>query len=117
MRTLQQELTKKLGAKPTPILKKKRVEQVDHRQQLILLARKMGFTEHEMVDVSNLGDPRIAYHLWNWETSQTVGMIEGRFNSPYKDQPDGYAAYKEGYNWTDYCPSIDETFIQLMKST
>lgn len=47
--------------------------------------------------------------VWKlWGEHDQIGQVEARFGSPYSDEPDGFAVYVEGHNWTDYCPTIEE---------
>lgn len=51
--------------------------------------------------------------VWKlWGQSEQVGQVQYREGSEYADQPDGFAFYLEGYNWTDYCPTVEQCATQ-----
>jgi len=72
----------------------------------------------ELVNCSNLEkevDKNVSTGMTVWKLfgkSGQCGQAEARFGSEYPDQPDGYAFYLEGYNWTDYCPTVEQCAAQ-----
>lgn len=79
---------------------------MDINQQLTALLSLINCSTLEVEVMNNLPQYRTIWKLWG-EHNQ-VGQVEARFGSPYSDEPDGFAVYVEGHNWTEYLPTIEE---------
>lgn len=79
--------------------------------QLSQLQKLVGCDDMDVRVVDNLPHYRTIWQLHGKNSTQ--GQLEARFGSEYADEPDGFAAYVEGYNWTDYLSTIEECAKQL----
>lgn len=60
------------------------------------------------IDVRVVGHLPAYRTIWQLQGKHSQGQMEARFGSRYSDEPDGFACYVEGHNWTDYLPTIEE---------
>ena len=76
-------------------------------EQLTKLLELVNCSELETVVDKNTREGVTVWKLFG--KSGQCGQAEARFGSEY---PDGYAFYLEGYNWTDYCPTVEQCAAQ-----
>jgi hypothetical protein len=74
--------------------------------QLTKLQKLIGCEGMNVVVDHNLPSYRTSWKLWDEDSA--LGQLDARFGSPYSDEADGFAAYFQGYNCTDYLPTVEE---------
>lgn len=79
-------------------------------EQLSKLLKLTNCSNLEVTVDNNTRDCMTAWKLWG--KGGQIAQAEARFGSEYSDQPDGFAFYLEGYNWTDYCPTVQDCASQ-----
>ena len=79
-------------------------------QQLSTLQSMIGCENLDVVEDINVRPCMVVWKLWGG--TEQLGQLEARFGSEYADEPDGFAAYFEGFNWTDYCSTVEQCAAQ-----
>lgn len=90
------------------------MEVQERRKNLLRLQELIGCSSFDTVEVKNnvLIPSRTTWTIFQSD-GHSIGSIEARFGGEYPDEPDGYVAWLEGHNPTDYCKTVEECAEQL----